>query len=177
MTSPQNQDVNLSVFFDAALFEQQLTSDEQPIKVFKQALKSMCDNLDKAFQANTPIQQIIYGRSQILDMLLVKAWQLFDWPDTSKASLIAVGGYGRGELHPHSDIDILILFDRADPEEYQKSISGFLTFLWDIKLDIGSSVRTIDECFELSKTDITIATNLIESRTIIGASRLRLDMY
>nr|WP_315982398.1 nucleotidyltransferase domain-containing protein [Aliamphritea spongicola] len=96
----------------------------------------------------------------------------FDWPDNDGFALIAVGGYGRGELHPHSDVDLLILLDETEDEQMQASISGFLTLLWDINLDIGSSVRTLEECYQEAEKDITIATNLIESRLITGNQHL-----
>lgn len=171
------QQLDTSAFFDPQAFAQQLKSCKQPIAVFKQALSTMRESMDDAFKAGAPIQQLIYGRSRVLDILLSHAWQQFDWPSEQQVALIAVGGYGRGELHPHSDIDLLILFDNQDPEQYSQSISGFLTFLWDIKLDVGSSVRSIEDCFSQAKEDLTIATNLIESRTITGSVALRKRMY
>ncbi len=177
MNKPQPYPVDISVFFNVEDFHQQLQNCSQPIPVFKRALDQLRENMDRQFSAGTDIRQMIYGRSQILDIILTAAWQLFDWPDSDEASLIAVGGYGRGELHPHSDIDLLILFDNIKPEQYQQSISDFLTFLWDIKLDVGSSVRSIGDCFEQSKLEISVATNLIESRTITGSEQRRQQMY
>ncbi|MFT5706816.1 MAG: [protein-PII] uridylyltransferase [Oceanospirillaceae bacterium] len=173
----QVQKIDIRLFFNFGQFQQQLQDCDQPIAVFKQALNDMRINMDREFKAGIAIQKLIYGRSQILDLLITSAWQLFPWPSSEQASLIAVGGFGRGELHPHSDIDLLILFNDVDPELYQQSISQFLTFLWDIKLEVGSSVRTIEECLDQSKSDLTIATNLIESRTIIGSKELREKMY
>ncbi len=177
MTEPDHHHVDFNDFFDMALFLDGFNTAQQPIIAFKQALNTINSSLDQAFENDIDIKQLIYGRSQLLDIILAKAWQQFDWPYNDSIALIAVGGYGRGELHPFSDIDLLLLFEGAEPEQYQESISGFLTFLWDIKLDVGSSVRSIDDCYEQSKADITIATNLIESRTIIGNEALRLEMY
>ena len=171
------EQLDTQAFFDPQAFAKDLERSPQKISVFKDALNTMCARMDTAFETGTPIQQLIYGRSRILDEILGFAWRLFDWPNEQHVSLIAVGGYGRGELHPHSDIDLLILFDKEKPENHNQSISNFLTFLWDIKLDVGSSVRTIEECFDQAKKDLTIATNLIESRTIIGSQQLREKMY
>jgi [protein-PII] uridylyltransferase len=171
------EQLDTQAFFDPLAFAKELENSPQKIQVFKSALNDMCSRMDDAFKAGIPIQQLIYGRSRILDKILSFAWRLFDWPDERHVALIAVGGYGRGELHPHSDIDLLILFDQEKPEDHSQSISLFLTFLWDIKLDVGSSVRSIDDCFEQAKKDLTIATNLIESRTIIGSNLLRENMY
>ncbi|MGB1238889.1 MAG: [protein-PII] uridylyltransferase [Pseudomonadales bacterium] len=177
MTAQAQRTVDTGDFFDLAAFKQALGSTQAPIALFKSALCEMCERMDQSFNAGVAIEKLIYGRSQVLDLLLQQAWSLFSWPPSEHIALVAVGGYGRGELHPHSDIDLLLLFDNAEPSDYQESISGFLTLLWDIKLDVGSSVRTIQECYDQSTNDLTIATNLIESRTIIGAETLRQQMY
>lgn len=163
---------------DPSVLETQLKAGEQPVmKVLKQALHDAQARMDEAFRSGEDIRRLIYGRAWILDCILNLAWNRFDWPTGDKASLVAVGGYGRGELHPYSDVDILLLFKDADPQDWHDSISGFLTLLWDIRLDLGSSVRTLDECYNEARSDITIATNLIESRTITGDPALQAQMY
>src|SRR5690606_37773747 len=84
--------------------------------------------------------------------------------------------YGRGELHPYSDIDLLILLGSADHEAFRSAIEGFLTLLWDIGLEVGQSVRSIDECAAEARADLTVVTNLMESRTIAGPEHLRRRM-
>ena len=147
------------------------------VKALKGALARSTESLHAAFIDRTDIRTLVYGRAWVIDQLLRYAWKQYEWPAESKLSLIAVGGYGRGELHPHSDVDILILTDELDAKEFEASISAFLTLLWDINLDIGSSVRTIEECYNEARNDITIATNLIESRTLVGDDQLRQRMY
>lgn len=164
--------------FDCAEVQTSLDAGEQPvIKVLKQALKSAQARMDDAFRQGEDIRRLIYGRAWVLDRILQLAWNQFTWPPADQAALVAVGGYGRGELHPFSDVDILLLFDQVDPADWQDSISGFLTLLWDISLDLGSSVRTLGECYDEARNDITIATNLIESRTICGDPALQQAMY
>ncbi|WP_207061743.1 [protein-PII] uridylyltransferase [Motiliproteus sp. SC1-56] len=163
--------------FDAEAFDEVLTRSEAFLPLFKQALSQGQEELDRRFRAGADIRDLIYGRAWMLDQLLQRAWAQYAWPEGDAVSLVAVGGYGRGELHPHSDIDLLILLKEDDPEQYRESIEGFITFLWDISLDVGSSVRTIAQCYEEARKDITIATNLIESRTLVGEERLRLTMY
>ncbi|OMH39157.1 [protein-PII] uridylyltransferase [Motiliproteus sp. MSK22-1] len=163
--------------FDPTSFEKELENSSSFLAVFKKALKEGQEELDRRFREGVDIRTLIYGRAWMLDQLLRRAWQQYDWPEGDRLSLIAVGGYGRGELHPHSDIDLLILLKDEDPENFRDSIEGFITFLWDITLDVGSSVRTISQCVEEASKDITIATNLIESRTLVGDDNLRNAMY
>ncbi|QEW07714.1 [protein-PII] uridylyltransferase [Nitrincola iocasae] len=150
---------------------------DKPLNLLRQALRNAETLMDQDFRQGGDIRRLIYGRAWVLDQVLTLAWQLFNWPDESKISLLAVGGYGRGELHPYSDIDILLLTDEIDASDFADSISAFLTLLWDLKLDIGSSVRSINECYDESRNDITIATNLIESRTLCGNPDLQQRMY
>ncbi len=82
-----------------------------------------------------------------------------------------MGGYGRGELHPHSDIDLLFLLGDCDSGR-ERQLASFLTLLWDIGLNIGHSVRTWPNARERPREDITILTNLMEARTIRGPEQL-----
>lgn len=113
------------------------------------------------------IQSLLKQRSDYIDTLLVELWQQFAL-DNAELSLFAVGGYGRQELHPLSDIDLLIVSNRSVSPTLEQRISQFITTLWDIKLVIGHSVRTLEDCVELGKQDLTIATSLLEARLIIG---------
>ncbi len=163
--------------FDEVRFAAELDRSNNFLTVFKQALKQGQEYLDQRFCNGDDIRELVYGRAWMLDQLLKKAWNQFPWPGADQISLVAVGGYGRGELHPHSDIDLLILLKKDEPEAYRDSIERFITFMWDSSLEIGSSVRNIDQCLEEASKDITVATNLIESRTLVGSDQLRLDMY
>lgn len=151
---------------------------EKPfLQVFKETLEKGQQELDRRFCEGEDIRLLVYGRAWLLDQLLEQAWHQYSWPDNGHVSLVAVGGYGRGELHPRSDIDVLILIKDGEPEAYQESIEGFITFLWDSTLEVGSSVRTLAHCVEEAQNDITVATNLIESRTLVGDDQLRETMY
>lgn len=116
-----------------------------------------------------PINQLVNGRAQFIDALLCHLWELYGLRSESDLALCAVGGYGRGHLQPYSDIDLLIVSKRSLKPDVQEKISLFITLLWDIKLDIGQSVRTIKDTVKLAKDDITIATNLVESRLLCGS--------
>ncbi|WP_151704032.1 [protein-PII] uridylyltransferase [Nitrincola alkalilacustris] len=165
-------------YLDPAQLRQQLSDCNNPLTVFKKALSNANELMDEDFRQGADIRKLIYGRAWVIDQILNAAWQLFDWPDLSKLALVAVGGYGRGELHPQSDIDILLLTDDTlEAETFADAISRFFALLWDMKLDIGSSVRSVEECYSEARNDVTIATTLIESRTLIGNPDLQAQMY
>ena len=115
--------------------------------------------------------ELIKARAEFVDHILIKLWSQHHL-DEYQISLIAVGGYGRGELHPHSDVDILLLTQNAIDKDLEEKISAFVTQLWDVKLDIGSSVRSVKECLKQAVADVTVATNLMEMRKIAGNEAL-----
>lgn len=118
------------------------------------------------------VQSLVKARARFIDQLLHTLWQRQDLQLDDTLCLIAVGGYGRGELHPYSDIDLLILSQHALTTKQQDKLSAFVTQLWDLKLEVGHSVRTLDETIELGRKDITIATNLMEMRRLLGNKTL-----
>lgn len=120
---------------------------------------------------STPVNQLVTGRAHFVDALLCHLWKLFGLDAVNDLSLCAVGGYGRGHLQPHSDIDLLIVSKKKLSADAQEKVGLFITLLWDIKLDVGQSVRTLKETVKLAKDDITIATNLVESRLLIGSEQ------
>jgi len=115
--------------------------------------------------------ELLTARAFFVDKILAKLWCQHQL-DEFQISLLAVGGYGRGELHPQSDVDILILTQEKIDKELEEKISAFITQLWDVKLDIGSSVRCIKECLKQAIDDVTVATNLMEMRQITGNEAL-----
>jgi len=119
-----------------------------------------------AFIQNTNISELVLQRAKHIDLLLEKIWHYLSFPQSF--TLIAVGGYGRAELHPQSDIDLLILIESKITAEESIKIEKLVTLLWDTGLIIGHSVRTIKQCVEIAKQDITVATSLTEARFLIG---------
>ena len=112
-----------------------------------------------------------------VDQTLADLWAHAGMP--SQAALLAVGGYGRGELFPYSDVDVLVLLPNAktggvdvDSDALRGTIESFITACWDIGLEIGSSVRTVDECLLEARADVTVQTALLESRLLTGSRRM-----
>ncbi|WP_447554143.1 [protein-PII] uridylyltransferase [Vreelandella sp. EE22] len=161
-----------ATLFDLEAFRAELSGTRSPVAPFKAALKALQARLDEKFRAGADIRDLVRGRAWYLDQLLTIAWARHAWPDDGIA-LIAVGGYGRGELHPHSDVDLLLLLERDDDSAYREPLTAFITFLWDIGLEIGHSVRSLNDCEREAKADVTVITNLLESRLIAGPDRLR----
>ncbi|UVW34070.1 [protein-PII] uridylyltransferase [SAR92 clade bacterium H455] len=157
------------IFFDEKRFVADI-ENRDPIDVFRGALGFANNHFNKRFNEGENVHQLVNERAHFADLILRHAWNRFEWD--ADISLIAVGGYGRGELHPHSDIDLLILMRRDKPDRYRQSIEQFLTFLWDIQLKIGHSTRSVSQCVDEARGDITVATNLMETRLLAGSSEL-----
>jgi [protein-PII] uridylyltransferase len=124
------------------------------------------------FLAGEPIETLVRERSDTIDRIILAAWHHHASRLEATADLVAVGGYGRGELLPHSDIDLLLLVEDGLPAASNESISRFLTFLWDIGLEVGHSVRTLSDCVEQARGDVTVLTTLMETRLLAGPGRL-----
>ncbi len=123
-------------------------------------------DLKARFEAGESVVELVHARSRLIDELLIKLWHEHV-PDCD-AALVAVGGYGRGELHPASDVDVLILLPESISSACEESLSSFVTCLWDVGLEIGHSVRTVEECSQKASADLTIATTLMEARLLVG---------
>ncbi len=139
-------------------------------------LKAAQTALDERFRAGDNIRALVRARADLIDDVLTIAWQRFGLAAHNDVSLTATGGYGRHELHPGSDIDILVLLADGAGAHHEAELTAFITFLWDVGLAIGSSVRTLAECVEQARADITIATSMMEARTLSGADALLVEM-
>jgi [protein-PII] uridylyltransferase len=140
------------------------------LTTFKQRLKQTRDELIAMDQRQANIENVVRTTARRTDELLIEAWQAH-FGQQSQITMVAVGGYGRNELNIHSDIDLLFLHDFKDSVEASLDAAGvgaFIQFLWDIGLEVGQSVRSVDECLAQANQDITIMTNLLESRFLAG---------
>ena len=143
---------------------------KQAIVDWRERLKTQLRALEVHFFSTQQTSRLIKELSLSIDQLLIDIWQQFEIDQD--ICLIAVGGYGRQELFPNSDIDLLILLPDNFKEHEQTKIEGLIGALWDIGLNVGHSVRTFTECMSEAERDVTILTNLIESRLIFGPKTL-----
>ncbi|WP_179998207.1 [protein-PII] uridylyltransferase [Acinetobacter sp. YH12239] len=147
-------------------------SSNHDIKAINQWRSDVENQLQHEFEHGKAIREIILTRSNLIDEALKFLWQHAEL-DQTDLGLFAVGGYGRREMMPYSDVDILILSEDDLTQEQENAITIFISSLWDVgNFKPGVSVRTIQQCFEQAMNDLTVATSLIESRLIIGNEHL-----
>jgi len=145
-----------------------LQSGKPVISAFKSAISACDAALAKRFESQGTAREITALRAAFIDRLLDMAWQQHVSAEDQGVALIAVGGYGRGELFPGSDIDLMILTQKQPDRTVLEGVQKFLTFLWDIGLEVGHSVRSVKQAVTEARADITVVTNLMEARLLLG---------
>jgi [protein-PII] uridylyltransferase len=147
-------------------------AEKNCLQQFKQLIKQKDTELRQKFNPHQSVSDLLKEKSDFIDEILNCCWRHFLGDHSRQLSLIAVGGYGRRELFPYSDIDIVVLLDSDETSPYQEALANFFTFLWDIGLKPGQSVRTVKQCIEAAISDQTIITSLMENRLITGNTLL-----
>jgi [protein-PII] uridylyltransferase len=158
------------------LFAQDYENNTQLAIAIKSYIRSNNEDLVQ-YLIKTPsdIELVVKYKVFSIDCVLQNIWLHF-FKDNKDLCLGAVGGYGRRELMPHSDIDLVILLEDGTQEANAEQLSTFVTFLWDTGLDIGSSVRTIEDCKTEAIKDLTVITNLMEGFYLAGKETLFTQM-
>ncbi|MCK7595237.1 [protein-PII] uridylyltransferase [Pseudomarimonas salicorniae] len=124
-----------------------------------------------SFDAGAGAEDLLLRRCRAVDQVVKSAWRQVAG-EPAGLSLLATGGYGRRELYPHSDIDLLVVGEPADQDAGQSAIQGFLAALWDIGLQPGHASRSVRQCAEEAAGDLTIATALLDARMLVGEMRV-----
>jgi [protein-PII] uridylyltransferase len=140
---------------------------------FREGKAALLNRFGEARPTATAAATLLRALSKHVDETLTTLWTLARMPVGT--ALLAVGGFGRGELFPHSDVDVLVLLPptpQTDNDALKASIESFITSCWDIGLEIGSSVRTVGECIAMARSDVTVQTALLESRYLCGSRRV-----
>ncbi len=169
-----DQGAPFTAWFALADLDQALREEQPSLALCRRFLVDSQQALLERFHANADIEHLIHGRSWLVDQVLTRCWarMLGD----VHGALVAVGGYGRNELLPGSDVDIMVLLGEPEDQRTSEQIERFLMLLWDIGLEVGHSVRTLEDCSEQARADITVATNLLEARLLSGPEPLFEDM-
>jgi [protein-PII] uridylyltransferase len=141
---------------------------------YRQEKQALWAHIANSSASGRGLKRTLGRLARLADVLLSHLWN--DAGFSHGEALIAVGGYGRGELFPSSDVDVLVLLpndaNTDDSSELKSKIEAFIGSCWDSGLEIGSSVRTLQDCLLESEKDITIQTSLLESRYITGSQKL-----
>ena len=137
---------------------------------WRETLRNGRDAIRHAFDGKVATRPLLMRYRRLVDEVLQSLWSAIRLP--AAASLVAVGGYGRGELFPHSDVDVLILLQANPDAATQTAIERLVGLFWDIGLEVGHSVRTVAECLEEARRDVTVQTNLLEARYLCGERSL-----
>jgi len=151
---------------EAPKFKLEIDPQESLLSQLKKFEYQSSEYLKTSFSQGVNVRELVMKRSEHIDSLLITLWHHLNISE--HFSLIAVGGYGRGELHPFSDIDLLILTDKKCDKHQVEKLRNYITFLWDTNLNVGHATRTLKQCLELAESDITVITNLTESRLLYG---------
>ncbi len=179
MMSPDDSDVDsitrlatdiIVGWFDVDELDQAFNGDTLSPGDVRTFLKNAHEHLMARFDEGADIEDLIFARSWLVDQVLIRCWDAK--LSSLDGSLVAVGGYGRAELLPGSDVDIMILLAQGEDTKTADALESFLMLLWDIGLEVGHSVRTLNDCQEQALADITVATNLMEARLLCGNEAL-----
>ncbi|MGQ0696813.1 MAG: [protein-PII] uridylyltransferase [Panacagrimonas sp.] len=166
------EDESASVFSPRKVRARLRADDGKPVAAFRATLAWGRGRLLNLFDDGQAAESLVRARAHLVDEVLREAWLRHLSAQSPGIALVAVGGYGRGELLPASDIDILILHDGTGLERFHSSLEKLTAFFWDIGLELGSSVRSVDECASEAAKDITVITNLMEARWLTGDAAL-----
>ncbi|MDR0233283.1 MAG: [protein-PII] uridylyltransferase [Zoogloeaceae bacterium] len=137
-------------------------------ETLREGRKRLAADYRQAAEPDAP--GFLRAHTELVDDVLRQIWQAMEFPPSS--ALVAVGGYGRGELYPNSDVDVLILLPAEADEALQEKLASLVGLFWDIGLEVGHSVRTVMECVHEAAGDVTIMTALLDARLLIGDAEL-----
>lgn len=145
------------------------------IAEWRRQLAAAREELRRAYFARPSASVLLRRHAKSVDAVLRSVWRAACLPDST--ALLAVGGYGRGQLFPHSDVDLLILLPVVPDETANRRLEQLVGLFWDIGLEVGHSVRTLEECLAESAKDVTIQTNLLEARLLVGSRKRFVELW
>jgi [protein-PII] uridylyltransferase len=141
-----------------------------PVAAWREEQKRERAALRDAFFARPDTPALLRALARLTDRIVVAAWRHAGMSD--HAALVAVGGYGRGQLFPHSDVDVLVVLPEGHDHAHDGAVERFVAMLWDVGLELGHAVRTVAQCEAEARADVTVRTSLLEHRHVAGGRRL-----
>ncbi|HEX5091465.1 MAG TPA: [protein-PII] uridylyltransferase [Burkholderiales bacterium] len=141
-----------------------------PTEERRAALLAGRDALRSTYLRQPNPTRLLHAHSRLIDGVMRELWR--ELGPGATAALVATGGYGRGALYPHSDIDVLVLLARDPDGREQARLERLIGMFWDVGLEVGHSVRTVEECVRVARADITVQTALLETRLLAGSRAL-----
>jgi len=150
--------------------EAALATTVTPTQRWRAFLRDGRAALRSSFLSHPDTPALLRGHARLVDDVVRGVWSELAAPP--HMALVAVGGFGRGELFPHSDVDLLILLEQSADANVARFVEQILGVLWDVGLEPGHSVRTVEECLTEMKADATVATSLLEHRLVVGSRAL-----
>src|SRR6056300_1818579 len=155
---------------DKKLFKEKLFTKLK--KDFDNKKELIRENFLKTSDGSLCVGQNVILIDSLLKVIFKNIYLSIFNDDSYSFSMVAVGGYGRGELAPYSDLDLLFLspdfLNKSDNQKIENVVQSILYFLWDLGFTVGHSTRSIQDCIQKSSEDLTISTSLLEKRLIIG---------
>ncbi|MDA0225557.1 MAG: DUF294 nucleotidyltransferase-like domain-containing protein, partial [Proteobacteria bacterium] len=142
-------------------------SDPDLVARLRTGLQSERATLRESYRRQPLPRRLLRQHTRIVDRLLRTLWRALQ--PVAGSALVATGGYGRRDLFPHSDVDLLLLLPRDPDPRVREGIEHLVGALWDVGLDVGHSVRTVQGCVEEAAADITVRTTLLEGRLLAGS--------
>ncbi|MDH5835728.1 [protein-PII] uridylyltransferase [Luteimonas kalidii] len=143
--------------------------------VAAESLRAQDAGFAQRFDADGDIERLLMARVIAVDGLVRQAWSR-TIPSDADLTLFAIGGYGRGELFPRSDVDLLVVVGERAGEADTAALSRLFALLWDFGLPVGHAVRTLDECTRAAADDITVMTSLIEARPLVATPEMAMRL-
>jgi [protein-PII] uridylyltransferase len=141
-----------------------------PVDALRASLRDEREALRDAFLKGKSSGWLLREHARLIDRSLLTLWKTHGLPDSM--ALVATGGYGRGELYPASDVDVLVLLAGEPAAAERERLEQLVGMFWDIGLEVGHSVRTVEACVESARADITVETSLLEARLLAGSAAL-----
>jgi [protein-PII] uridylyltransferase len=169
---PETDDPTAAGLLDPRLLEGALTAGGIEVAPIRELLKAGRQEVVRRFRAGEPVAGLVRQLASLVDRVAVRLWTRVLGPDGDAATLVAGGGYGRRELLPGSDVDLMVLLEERCADRCRQRVEQYLTLLWDVGLEVGHSVRTVADCEHEAARDLTVITNLMESRRLAGSHPL-----